>query len=172
MTFGARSLSGPRGQTNSSLTIPAGIPRALTTGFCRLCHGKFSSRSLRNAFGKVPMVSEDSEKQRRLDQVFFTDFQRLVGVTVQQDPSLPPFVCKKCHAQFYKCRSILKAFIQKVNVSPAEHPKPRGKYVEQPSLLMVSVLPVSATRLRDRYLLICPTDLQASQNNPVLIGGL
>uniref|UniRef100_A0A670Z1S1 Zinc finger protein 276 n=1 Tax=Pseudonaja textilis TaxID=8673 RepID=A0A670Z1S1_PSETE len=88
------------------------------TGFCRLCHGKFSSRSLRNAFAKVPVLSEDAEKQRRLDQVFFTDFQRLVGVAVQQDPSLPPFVCKKCHAQFYKCRSILKAFIQKVNLSP------------------------------------------------------
>lgn len=114
-------------RTNSSLAIPAGVPRGLTTGFCRLCHGKFSSRSLRNAFGKVPLVSEASEQQRRLDQVFFTDFQRLVGVAVQQDPSLPPFVCKKCHAQFYKCRSILKAFIQKVNVSPAGLPKPRGK---------------------------------------------
>ncbi|KAM3828953.1 zinc finger protein 276 isoform 3-T3 [Vipera latastei] len=122
------------GKTGSCLGCQR-IPRALTTGFCRLCHGKFSSRSLRNAFGKVPMVSEDSEKQRRLDQVFFTDFQRLVGVTVQQDPSLPPFVCKKCHAQFYKCRSILKAFMQKVNVSPAGHPKPRGKNnLAQPSL--------------------------------------
>lgn len=129
VVLGAGSLSGPSRQTNPSLAIPAGIPRGLTTGFCRLCHGKFSSRSLRNAFGKVPVVSEGSEeKQRRLDHVFFTDFQRLVGVAVQQDPSLPPFVCKKCHAQFYKCRSILKAFIQKVNVSPAGHPKPpRGK---------------------------------------------
>ncbi|XP_070617858.1 zinc finger protein 276 isoform X2 [Erythrolamprus reginae] len=103
-------------------------PRGLTAGFCRLCHGKFSSRHLRTAFGKVPVVSEDAAKQRRLDQVFFADFQRLVGVAVQQDPALPPFVCKKCHAQFYKCRSILKAFIQKVNVSPAGPPKtPPGK---------------------------------------------
>ncbi|XP_013908885.1 PREDICTED: zinc finger protein 276 [Thamnophis sirtalis] len=117
-----------------------GIPRGLSTGFCRLCHGKFSSRSLRNAFGKAPVVSGDSEKQRRWDQVFFTDFQRLVGVAVQQDPSLPPFVCKKCHAQFYKCRSILKAFIQKVNDSPAGAPKtPRGRNnLAQPSLPLAS----------------------------------
>uniref|UniRef100_A0A8C5S630 ZAD domain-containing protein n=1 Tax=Laticauda laticaudata TaxID=8630 RepID=A0A8C5S630_LATLA len=94
----------------------AGLARAL--GFCRLCHGKFSSRSRRNAFAKVPVLSEEAEKQRRLEQVFFADFQRLVGVAVQQDPSLPPLVCKKCHAQFYKCRGILKAFMQKVNVSP------------------------------------------------------
>ncbi|KAM6430161.1 LOW QUALITY PROTEIN: zinc finger protein 276 [Liasis olivaceus] len=115
--------------TSEATAAPAvaGINRGLGTGYCRLCHGKFSARSLRNAFGKVPTASESSEKQRRLDQVFFTDFQRLVGVAVQQDPSLPQFVCKKCHAQFYKCRSILKAFIQKVNVSPAGHPKPRGK---------------------------------------------
>ncbi|XP_026540662.1 zinc finger protein 276 [Notechis scutatus] len=123
----------------SEAAAAPGLPRGLSTGFCRLCHGKFSSRSLRNAFAKVPVLSEDAEKQRRLDQVFFTDFQRLVGVAVQQDPSLPPFVCKKCHAQFYKCRSILKAFIQKVNVSPAGHPKPRGKNsLAQPSLPVAS----------------------------------
>ncbi|XP_058010881.1 zinc finger protein 276 isoform X1 [Ahaetulla prasina] len=128
----------PPSEAAAAPAVP-GIPRGLSTGFCRLCHGKFSSRGLRNAFGKVPMVSEESEKQRRLDQVFFTDFQRLVGVPVQQDPSLPPFVCKKCHAQFYKCRSILKAFIQKVNVSPAGHPTPRGKNnLAQPSLPVAS----------------------------------
>ncbi|XP_062997587.1 zinc finger protein 276 [Elgaria multicarinata webbii] len=80
-------------------------------------------------------MGESSEKQRRLDQVFFTDFQRLVGVAARQDPSLPQFVCKKCHAQFYKCRSVLKAFIQKVNVSPAGHLKSPGKNnVVQPPL--------------------------------------
>ncbi|XP_053126622.1 zinc finger protein 276 isoform X2 [Hemicordylus capensis] len=105
----------------------AGVGRALSTGYCRLCHGKFSSRSLRHAFGKVPVMSESAKKQRRLDQVFFADFQRLVGVAVRQDPALPQFVCKKCHAQFYKCRSILRAFIQKVNISPAGHVKARGK---------------------------------------------
>ncbi|XP_052541591.1 zinc finger protein 276 [Tympanuchus pallidicinctus] len=105
----------------------AGIGRALSTGYCRLCHGKFSSRSLRNAFGKVPVMGENSEKQRRVDQVFFTDFQRLVGVAVRQDPALPQFVCKKCHAQFYKCRSVLRTFIQRVNASPTGHIKSKGK---------------------------------------------
>lgn len=107
----------------------AGISRALSTGYCRLCHGKFSSRSLRNAFGKVPVLGENSEKQRRVDQVFFADFQRLVGVAVRQDPALPQFVCKKCHAQFYKCRSVLRTFIQRVNASPTGHAKSKGKYV-------------------------------------------
>ncbi|NWU91273.1 ZN276 protein, partial [Upupa epops] len=111
----------------------AGIGRALSTGYCRLCHGKFSSRSLRNAFGKVPVMGENSEKQRRVDQVFFADFQRLVGVAVRQDPALPQFVCKKCHAQFYKCRSVLRTFIQRVNVSPTGHVKSKGKRsTEQP----------------------------------------
>ncbi|XP_075045175.1 zinc finger protein 276 [Mixophyes fleayi] len=95
-----------------------GIGRTLSTGYCRLCHGKFSSRSLRQAFGKVPVTCRSSEKQRRMDQVFFTDFHQLVGVPVRQDPKLPQFVCKDCHAQFYKCRSVLRTFIQRVNISP------------------------------------------------------
>ncbi|XP_030060476.1 zinc finger protein 276 isoform X2 [Microcaecilia unicolor] len=105
----------------------SGLGKTLNTGYCRLCHGKFSSRSLRNAFGKVPVVGESLEKQRRVDQVFFTDFQQLVGVPVQQDSSLPQFVCKNCHAQFYKCRSVLKAFIQKVNASPMGLAKTKGR---------------------------------------------
>ncbi|NWY05384.1 ZN276 protein, partial [Nothoprocta ornata] len=104
----------------------AGPGRALSTGYCRLCHGKFSSRSLRNAFGKAPVPGESSGKQRRVDHVFFTDFQRLVGVAVRQDPALPQSVCKKCHAQFYKCRSVLRTFIQRVNASPTGH-KAKGK---------------------------------------------
>ncbi|XP_067392852.1 zinc finger protein 276 isoform X2 [Emydura macquarii macquarii] len=110
----------------------AGLGRALNTGYCRLCHGKFSSRSLRNAFGKVPVTGENSEKQRRVDQVFFTDFQRLVGVAVRQDPALPQYVCKKCHAQFYKCRSVLKTFIQRVNASPTGHIRSKGKSPDVP----------------------------------------
>ncbi|XP_064016221.1 zinc finger protein 276 isoform X1 [Pogoniulus pusillus] len=113
----------------------AGIGRALSTGYCRLCHGKFSSRSLRNAFGKVPVMGENSEKQRRADQVFFADFQRLVGVAVRQDPALPQFVCKKCHAQFYKCRSVLRTFIQRVNASPTGHLKSKGKSGAAPAQL-------------------------------------
>uniref|UniRef100_A0ACB8EAG7 Uncharacterized protein n=2 Tax=Sphaerodactylus townsendi TaxID=933632 RepID=A0ACB8EAG7_9SAUR len=119
----------------------AGIGRALSTGFCRLCHGKFSSRSLRNAFEKVPVTGESSEKQRPLDQVFFTDFQRLVGVAVWQDPGLPQFVCKKCHAQFYKCRSVLREFMHRVNVSPAGHIETRGKNSIHPSPLAAEGTP-------------------------------
>lgn len=96
----------------------AGIGKTLSTGYCRLCHGKFSSRSLRQAFGKVPITGGSSEKQKRMDQVFFADFQQLVGVSVRRDPRLPQFVCKDCHAQFYKCRSVLRTFIQRVNLSP------------------------------------------------------
>ncbi|KAM4722726.1 zinc finger protein 276 [Rhinophrynus dorsalis] len=92
--------------------------KALSSGYCRLCHGKFSSRSLRHAFGKVPVTGLTLEKQKRLDQVFFADFQQLVGISVWQDPELPQFVCKDCHAQFYKCRSVLRTFIQRVNTSP------------------------------------------------------
>ncbi|KAE8608536.1 hypothetical protein XENTR_v10011527 [Xenopus tropicalis] len=95
-----------------------GIGKTVGTGYCRLCHGKFSSRSLRHAFGKVPVTGLSSEKQKRLDHVFFADFHQLVGVSVRQDPELPQFVCKHCHAQFYKCRSVLRTFIQKVNTSP------------------------------------------------------
>ncbi|XP_075694695.1 zinc finger protein 276 [Rhinoderma darwinii] len=96
----------------------AGIGRTLSTGYCRLCHGKFSSRCLRQAFGKVPVTGRSSEKQKRMDQVFFADFQQLVGVSMREDPRLPQFVCKDCHAQFYKCRSVLRTFIQRVNNSP------------------------------------------------------
>ncbi|XP_069822173.1 zinc finger protein 276 isoform X2 [Dendropsophus ebraccatus] len=96
----------------------AGIGRPLSTGYCRLCHGKFSSRSLRQAFGKVPVTGRSSERQKRMDQVFFADFQQLVGVPVQQDPWLPQFVCKDCHAQFYKCRNVLRTFMRRVNISP------------------------------------------------------
>ncbi|XP_040266539.1 zinc finger protein 276 [Bufo bufo] len=99
----------------------AGIGRTLGIGYCRLCHGKFSSRSLRQAFGKVPVTGRSSEKQKRMDQVFFADFHQLVGVSVRQDPRLPQFVCKDCHAQFYKCRSVLRTFIQRVNASPTTH---------------------------------------------------
>uniref|UniRef100_A0A6I8NN49 ZAD domain-containing protein n=1 Tax=Ornithorhynchus anatinus TaxID=9258 RepID=A0A6I8NN49_ORNAN len=105
----------------------AGTGRPFSTGYCRLCHGKFSSRNLRHAFGKVPAPGESSESQRRVERVFFLDFQRLLGVPLRQDPALPQFVCKTCHAQFYKCRSVLKTFIQRVNASPGGLRKPRGK---------------------------------------------
>nr|XP_008122159.2 PREDICTED: zinc finger protein 276 [Anolis carolinensis] len=119
-----------------------GATRSLSTGHCRLCHGKFSARSLRNAFGKPPAMDGSPQKQqqqpRRLDRVFFADFQHLLGVAARPDPSLPQSVCKKCHAQFYKCRSVLKAFIQKVNLSPVGALKPRPRSNAAPSPLLVT----------------------------------
>ncbi|XP_041047694.1 zinc finger protein 276 isoform X3 [Carcharodon carcharias] len=56
--------------------------------------------------------------QRRAQQTFGADFQKLVGVVVRQDPTLPQYICRNCHAQFYKCRSILRNYIQRVNTSP------------------------------------------------------
>ncbi|KAG9338111.1 hypothetical protein JZ751_027082 [Albula glossodonta] len=83
----------------------------LSTAFCRLCHGKFSPRSLRHAFGRLQGESGKfaGEGRLRAPPLFCTDFQRLVGV---------PFVCKNCHSQFYKCHRVLLAFLQRVNLSP------------------------------------------------------
>ncbi|XP_041077038.1 zinc finger protein 276-like isoform X2 [Polyodon spathula] len=95
----------------------SGTGRTVTTAFCRLCHGKFSSRSLRSAFGKIPVIGQGPKKKQK-QQVFFADFQRLLGVPVMQDPVLSQFICKNCYTQFYKCSSILRTFIQRVNMSP------------------------------------------------------
>uniref|UniRef100_UPI00398F7910 zinc finger protein 276 n=1 Tax=Pristiophorus japonicus TaxID=55135 RepID=UPI00398F7910 len=108
----ARAQSGPRRRVQTA------TPLVVTTSYCRLCHGKFSSRSLRNVFAKVPLVEANPERQRRAQQTFCADFQKLVGVVVGQDPTLPQYICRNCHAQFYKCRSILRTFIQRVNTSP------------------------------------------------------
>ncbi|XP_061577265.1 zinc finger protein 276 isoform X2 [Cololabis saira] len=94
----------------------------ISTAICRLCHGKFSPRSLRHAFDKWPqdameIVGEaDAASQSAL--LFQTDFQRLVGVQLDRDPQLSEFICKKCHAKFYKCHSILIRFLQRVNIPP------------------------------------------------------
>ncbi|XP_067854125.1 zinc finger protein 276 [Heptranchias perlo] len=98
--------------------VESATPLVVTTSYCRLCHGKFSSRSLRNVFAKVPLIEANPERQRRAQQTFCADFQKLLGVVVRQDPTLPQYICKNCHAQFYKCRSILRNFIQRVNTSP------------------------------------------------------
>ncbi|MBZ3876329.1 Zinc finger protein 276 [Sciurus carolinensis] len=85
-------------------------------GHCRLCHGKFSSRSLRSISDRVP--GESSERPSPGERVFARDFQRLLGVAVHQDPALSQFVCKNCHTQFYQCHSLLRSFLQRVNVTP------------------------------------------------------
>ncbi|XP_041651373.1 zinc finger protein 276 [Cheilinus undulatus] len=95
----------------------------LSAAICRLCHGKFSPRSLRHAFNKWPqdsidVVDDESDSVAPSPLLFHTDFQRLVGVQLDRDPRLSEFICKKCHAKFYKCHSILIRFLQRVNLPP------------------------------------------------------
>ncbi|KAK2841726.1 hypothetical protein Q5P01_011926 [Channa striata] len=95
----------------------------LSTAVCRLCHGKFSPRSLRHAFNKwsqdpIDIVDDESDNTAQSPLLFHTDFQRLVGVRLNRDPRLSEFICKKCHAKFYKCHSILIRFLQRVNLPP------------------------------------------------------
>ncbi|XP_024138364.1 zinc finger protein 276 [Oryzias melastigma] len=92
----------------------------LSAAVCRLCHGKFSSRSLRHAFHKLPQDPPDTageaDAAAQSALLFHSDFQRLVGVRLDRDPRLSEFICKKCHAKFYKCHSILIRFLQRVNL--------------------------------------------------------
>ncbi|XP_075931824.1 zinc finger protein 276 isoform X1 [Anarhichas minor] len=95
----------------------------LSTAICRLCHGKFSPRSLRHAFDKWPqdsigIVDDESDAAAQSPLLFHTDFQRLVGVQLDRDPRLSEFICKKCHSKFYKCHGILLRFLQRVNLPP------------------------------------------------------
>ncbi|XP_004473484.2 zinc finger protein 276 [Dasypus novemcinctus] len=108
----------------------AGPGRALTMGRCRLCHGKFSSRSLRSISGRGP--GESVESPPAGERAFVRDFQRLLGVPVLLDPVLSPFVCKNCHAQFYQCHGLLRAFLQRVNVCPVGQRNLGGKVIAQP----------------------------------------
>ncbi|XP_023560934.1 zinc finger protein 276 isoform X3 [Octodon degus] len=94
-------------------------------GHCRLCHGKFSSRSLRSISDRAS--GDSSEKTSPGERVFIRDFQHLLGVAVHQDPSLSQFICKSCHAQFYQCHSLLRSFLQRVNVSPSGQRKSCAK---------------------------------------------
>ncbi|XP_034541106.1 zinc finger protein 276 [Notolabrus celidotus] len=95
----------------------------LSAAVCRLCHGKFSPRSLRHAFNRWPqdsidIVDDESDSVAQSTLLFHSDFQRLVGVQLDRDPRLSEFICKKCHAKFYKCQSILIRFLQTVNLPP------------------------------------------------------
>lgn len=122
----------------------------LSTAICRLCHGKFSPRSLRHAFNKWPqnstdIVKEDSDAQSPL--LFHTDFQRLVGVQLDRDPRLSEYICKKCHTKFYKCHSILVRFLQRVNLLPVgkENSKSWKNACPESSENHVSTMPPSFT---------------------------
>lgn len=115
-------------RSSRTLETTGRLPSAL----CRLCHGKFSSRSLRDAFSSSLQDSVDCAQQKTV--LFHSDFQRLVGVKLDQNPSLSKFICKKCHAKFYKCHNILLRFLQKVNLPPPGENKHRKvvKSVETP----------------------------------------
>ncbi|XP_048210865.1 zinc finger protein 276 [Perognathus longimembris pacificus] len=108
----------------------AGASRALTMGHCRLCHGKFSARSLRSISGRAP--GDSSERPSSGERVFIRDFQCLLGVAVYQDPALPQFVCKNCYSQFYQCHSLLRSFLQRVNASPSGQRNPCSKIGARP----------------------------------------
>lgn len=121
------SMTRSCGDTGDDGTDEAGAGRTLAMGHCRLCHGKFSSRSLRSISDRVP--GETSERLSPGERVFIRDFQRLLGVAVHQDPALPQSVCKNCYTQFYQCHSLLRTFLQRVNVSPAGQRKPCTKCI-------------------------------------------
>ncbi|KAM4618894.1 zinc finger protein 276 [Polymixia lowei] len=104
----------------------------LSTALCRLCHGKFSPRSLRHAFNRWPqdlvkIPDDESDAAAQSPLLFHTDFHRLVGVPLDRDPRLSEFICKKCHANFYKCHSILLRFLQRVNLPPTGKENARGR---------------------------------------------
>lgn len=96
----------------------------LNTELCRLCHGRFSPRKLRRAFGTQPdPVTWPSSPERSESEPstprFCSDFQQLLGVSVRHDSTLSPYICSDCHAQFYQCHSILQAFRHRVNLTPS-----------------------------------------------------
>lgn len=124
-------------------------------GHCRLCHGKFSSRSLRSISGRAPGGRSDRPPPGAPgERVFARDFQRLLGVAIHQDPALSQFVCKNCHAQFYQCHGLLRSFLQRVNVSPSGQHKPGTRVGAQPSTgaeertCLVDLIPSSPQGLR------------------------
>ncbi|XP_068595401.1 zinc finger protein 276 [Brachionichthys hirsutus] len=88
----------------------------LSPALCRLCHGRFSPRSLRRAFER--RQDEPDAAAARSPLLFHADFQQLVGVQLDRCPQLSEFICKKCHAKFYKCHSVLRRFLQRVNLPP------------------------------------------------------
>ncbi|KAJ8252194.1 hypothetical protein COCON_G00215060 [Conger conger] len=113
VTIPATETGAAGGVQNESKTRGS---RRRSVAFCRLCHGTFSPRSLRQAFGRL---QGESVKLASPPPLFCADFQRLVGVPVSRDPLLSQFVCKNCHSQFYKCHRVLLPFLQRVNLSPS-----------------------------------------------------
>ncbi|XP_030223184.1 zinc finger protein 276 isoform X1 [Gadus morhua] len=140
------------GVTHSHIDSKSKTSGRLPQALCRLCHGKFSPRSLRHAFNKLPKDLaelpdyEDSVPQSPL--LFHNDFQRLVGVPLDRDPRLSEFVCKKCYTNFYKCHSVLLRFLQRVNLLPVgkENARDRKNETSPQSLVnLSSTMPPSFT---------------------------
>ncbi|XP_021326102.1 zinc finger protein 276 isoform X2 [Danio rerio] len=84
-----------------------------SSSFCRLCHGKFSRRRLLQAFAQL-----QGEACGGVYPLFCADFQQLLGIRMERDPALSQFICTGCHAQFYRCHSILLQFRSRVNLTP------------------------------------------------------
>ncbi|XP_033824443.1 zinc finger protein 276 [Periophthalmus magnuspinnatus] len=120
--YRSRSPASDSEDQNFRAPVPETLGR-MPSALCRLCHGKFSSRSLRNAFSSSSRDHVDCEEERSV--VFHSDFQRLVGVKLNQDPRLSKFICKTCHSKFYKCHGILLRFLQRVNLPPMGEEKRR-----------------------------------------------
>ncbi|XP_034161532.2 zinc finger protein 276 isoform X2 [Pangasianodon hypophthalmus] len=116
-------LSHTHSHTHTADTPKSTHTGRLNTELCRLCHGRFSARKLRRAFGTQPdpvtwpSSPERSESERATPR-FCSDFQQLLGVSVRRDSTLSPYICADCHAQFYQCHGILQAFRHRVNSTP------------------------------------------------------
>ncbi|KAM9469828.1 zinc finger protein 276 [Clarias gariepinus] len=110
-------------ETHNSTQTAAG---RLNTQICRLCHGRFSARKLRRAFGSQPGPVAWPSSPEHSTRRFCSDFQQLLGVAVRHDSSLSPYVCSDCHAQFYQCHGILRAFRHRVNLTPSLNTNAEG----------------------------------------------
>ncbi|KAG7473217.1 hypothetical protein MATL_G00093380 [Megalops atlanticus] len=135
---GGRSVGAPLPAAVSAEVGSAENEARQPGSFCRLCHGRFSSRGLRHAFGVEEEEEDDEEEEeeeerdeeeraRRTPAPFCADFQRLVGVPLSRDPVLSAYVCRGCRAQFYKCRRVLRAFLHRVNLPPLVGGKGRDR---------------------------------------------
>ncbi|KAF7707779.1 hypothetical protein HF521_018997 [Silurus meridionalis] len=121
-------------------TSTSKISGRLNTELCRLCHGWFSARKLRKAFGTWPNQDTWSSSAEPAESAnttppprFCSDFQQLLGVSVCPDSTLSPYICSDCHTQFYQCHSILQAFRHRVNSTPSPNTSIQHQHPTQSS---------------------------------------
>ncbi|XP_055501298.1 zinc finger protein 276-like [Leucoraja erinacea] len=108
---------------------------------------------------------QNPSKLEGLFRTLITEGKKLVGVVVRQDSTLPQYICRNCHAQFYKCWTILKNLIQKVNTSPVaavQHGQKASRCVaaNETSPLSNSVSDDFKQMLNDGFLVASPQGLQ------------